>query len=182
MTRSLGKEEKLKRAEKANLIADLKDKFSKAKAVVFTDYKGLTVAELFEFRKNLRGADIEYKVVKNTLAKSAASTTSISPANDLFKGTVGVAIGYSDPVQVAKRVLEYSKKNEKLKISGGVVEGMFCNVQEIKSLAALPPREILLSMLAGVLQAPLSKMAGTLNATIATFAYAAEALKNKKSN
>jgi large subunit ribosomal protein L10 len=172
---------KLKREEKTHLIADLKDKFSKSRAVVFTEYKGLTVADLFDLRRSLRGLNIEYRVVKNTLAKAAASDTSVSLANELFKGPIGIAIGYADPMQVAKKVLEYSKKNNKLKVNGGVVEGKFCNSEDIKSIAELPPREVLLSMLAGVLQAPPGKMAGALAATVIGFAYALKALESKKS-
>lgn len=171
----------LRREEKSHLIAELKDKFNRANAVVFTDYKGLTVAELFDLRRSLRGASIEYKVVKNTLAKAAAGETAIAVASDLFKGPIGIAIGYTDPVQIAKKILEYSKKNSKLKVNGGVVEGKLCNAEDIKSIAELPPREVLLSMLAGVLQAPLSKMAATFSATVCSFAYVMEALKNKKS-
>jgi len=150
--------------------------------VVLTDYKGLTVAELSDLRKALRMADVEFKVVKNTLAKAASEKTMVSVAGDLFKGPVGIAIGYADPVQVAKKVLEYSKKNNKLKVSGGVVEGRLCYADEIKTIADLPPREVLLSMLAGVLQAPMGKMAGALSATVSTFGYALKALETKKSN
>ncbi len=150
--------------------------------MVFTDYKGLTVAELFDLRRIFRGANIEYKVVKNTLAKAASKDTSISVASDLFRGPVGIVIGYVDPVQVAKKVLEYSRKNNKLKVSGGVVEGKLCNAEDIKSIAELPPREVLLSMMAGLLQAPLGKMAGALSATVSTFAYAMGALETKRSS
>jgi len=150
--------------------------------VVLTDYKGLTVAELFELRRLLRGAGIDYKVVKNTLAKAASAETNVSAIGGSLKGPVGLAIGYADPVQVAKKVLEYSKKNNKLKVNGGVVEGKLCNAEDIKSIAALPPKEILLSMLAGVFNAPLSKMAGALSATVSSFAYAVKALETKKSN
>jgi len=149
--------------------------------VVLTDYKGLTVAELFELRRLLRGAGIDYKVVKNTLAKAASAETNVSAIGGSLKGPVGLAIGYADPVQVAKKVLEYSKKNNKLKVNGGVVEGKLCNAEDIKSIAALPPKEILLSMLAGVFNAPLSKMAGALSATVSSFAYAVKALETKKS-
>ena len=79
--------------------------------MVLTDYKGLTVAELFELRRLLRGAGIEYKVVKNTLARAASAKTSLSVISDLLKGPVGIAIGYADPAQVAKKIIEYSKKN-----------------------------------------------------------------------
>ena len=148
--------------------------------MVFTDYKGLTVAELFDLRKSLRGASIEYKVVKNTLARAASEKTAVSVASDLFKGPIGIAIGYLDAALVAKKILEYSKKNNKLKVSGGVIEGKLYNAQDIKAIAELPPREVLLGILAGVLQAPLSKMARALSATVSSFAYAVKALETKK--
>ncbi len=172
---------KLNREEKSHLIADLKDKFSKSKAVVFTEYKGLTVAELFDLRKSLRGASIEYKVVKNTLAKAASAKTAVSVAGDMFKGPVGIAIGYADPAQVAKKVFEYSKKNNKLRISGGVVEGRLYNADDIKLIADLPSKDVLLGIMAGMLQAPLSKMARALSATVGSFGYALKALETKKS-
>lgn len=171
---------KLKREEKSHLIADLKAKFSKANAVVFTDYKGLTVAELFDLRKALRGASIDYKVVKNTLARAASSDTSMNAAGGIFKGPVGLAIGYADPVLVAKKVLEYVKKNEKLKVSGGVIEGRLCSAADIKSIASLPSREVLLGTIAGMLQAPASKMARALYVTVSNMGYALQAFKNKK--
>jgi len=171
---------KLNKKEKGQLIADLKDKFSRAKTVVFTDYKGMTVAELTELRSMLRKSSLEYGIVKNTFARIASRDTSVSVAADVFKGPVGVAIGYDDPVLVVKKVLEFTKTNEKLQVKGAVVEGKFCEQKEIKEIAELPSREVLLSMLAGVLQAPLSKMASALSATVSSFAYAMEALKNKK--
>lgn len=170
----------LKKEEKNNLIADLKERFKKANTVVFTDYKGLTVAELFDLRRLLHSSSIEYKVVKNTLARAASSDTPVAVAGETFKGPVGVVIGYKDPVSVAKKVFEYVKKNEKLKVSGGVVEGKLYGKDEIKSLAALPPREVMLSMIAGLMQAPATKMARALSATVSTFAYAAQNLKTKK--
>lgn len=150
--------------------------------MVFTDYKGMSVAELAEFRSLLRQSSLEYKIVKNTLAKIASKDTGISVAVDVFEGPVGIAIGYDDPVLVLKKVLEFTKTNEKLQCKGAFVQGKFCELNEIKEIAELPSREVLLSMVAGVLQAPLSKMAGALSATVSSFAYAMEALKNKKSN
>lgn len=150
------------------------------KAVVFTDYRGLTVAELSELRKILRSDNLEFKIVKNTLARIVSQDTPVSPAKGVFKGPVGVGLSYDDPLQIVKKTLEYAKKNNKLKISGGVFEGRMCSSDEIKAIAELPPMQVLRSMLAGVLQAPLGKMAGACNATISSFAYALEALKNKK--
>jgi len=170
----------LNKEEKGQVITDLKEKFSKAKSVVFTDYKGMTVAELTALRGLLRKSSLEYRIVKNTLAKIAANDTHINVAADVFKGPIGVAIGYDDPVLTVKKVLEFAKTNEKLKLRGAVVEGRFCEPGEMKAIADLPSREVLLSMMAGVFQAPMSKMAGALAATVSSFAYALEALKSKK--
>lgn len=164
------------------MIAGLKDKFSRAKAVVFTDYKGMTVAELTGLRSQLKGVSLEYGVVKNTLARIASQDTGVSVASAMFKEPVGIAIGYDDPVLVAKKVLDFTKTNEKLKVKGAVIEGQFYGRDELKELSELPSREVLLSMLVGVMQAPLSKMAGALSATVTGFAYALEAVKNKKTD
>lgn len=177
---SLGKEDSLRKEEKGQVIEELKERFSEAKAVILTDYKGMTVAELSELRKLLRGGGVDYRVVKNTLARVASLDTPLSVAKDAFKGPVAVAIGYKDPVMTAKKVLEFSKKNEKLKLSGGVIEGKLYTALEVKAIAALPPREALLSMLAGAFQAPTSKLAAALSATVSSFAYALTALKTKR--
>ena len=140
----------------------------------------MTVAELSALRRVLRSADMDYRIVKNTLARIASQDTPISVAKDAFKGPVAIAIGYKDPMMTAKKVVEFSKKNEKLKLSGGVIEGRLYNVSEVKAIAALPSREVLLSMVAGVFQAPSSKMAAALAATVSSFAYAMTALKTKK--
>lgn len=150
--------------------------------MVFADFTGMTVAETTEFRRLLRNSSLDYRVVKNTLAKIASADTEVGPAADMFKGPVGVAIGYDDPVLVVKKVLEFTKTNEKLKVTGAVVEGKLCDSGEIKEISELPSREVLLSILAGAMQAPMSKMAGTLAATVNGFAYALEALKGQKSN
>ena len=147
-----------------------------------TDYKGMTVAELTGLRRLLQSSSLEYSVVKNTLAKIASQDTGVAAAADTLKGPVGIAIGYDDPVLVLKKVLEFKKTNEKLQIKGAVVEGKFCDQAAVKEIADLPSRDILLSMLAGAFQAPLSKMAGALNATVTSFAYAMESLKAKKNN
>lgn len=149
--------------------------------MVFTDYRGMTVSELSELRSMLREYNFQYKVIKNTLARIASDGTPISIAKDSFKGPMGVAIGYDDPVMTVKKVLEYSKKNDKLKIKGAIIEGKLCEAEELKSVAEIPPRKVLLSMLAGCFSAPLTKMASALNATVSKFVYVLEAVKNKKS-
>ena len=162
------------------MITELRERFSEAKAVILTDYKGMTVAELSELRRLLHGGGVDYRVVKNTLARIASQETPISIAKDSFKGPVAIAIGYKDPVMTAKKVIEFSKKNEKLRLSGGVIEGKLYNAGEVRTIADLPSREVLLSMMAGAFQAPASKLAAALSATVSSLAYALGALKAKK--
>ncbi len=171
---------KLNKAEKTQVISELQDKFAKAKGVVFTDYRGLNVEELTDLRISLRAEALEYRVVKNTLAKIATEGTSIEAAKDSFNGPVGIAIGFDDPVLLIKKVLDFNKSNDKLEIKGGVIEGSLCSVDQIKAISKLPSREVQLSMLVGAMQAPASKMAGLLNATLSQFIYALEALKTTK--
>jgi large subunit ribosomal protein L10 len=117
---------KLNKEEKVRVVAELQDKFDKAKGVVFTDYRGLNVEEISGLRNSLRSSAIEYKVVKNTLAKRAAEGTQLDSARDIISGPIGIAVGYDDPVLVVKKVLEFNKSNEKLEIKGGVIEGNTC--------------------------------------------------------
>jgi large subunit ribosomal protein L10 len=148
--------------------------------VVLTDYKGMTVADLTELRKLLRSSSVDFSVVKNTLARIASQGTSVSVASEAFKGPIGIAIGYDDPVLAMKKVLDFAKGNEKLQVKGAVVEGQFYGPKDVRAIAELPSREVLLSMLAGALQAPLAKLAGALHATVSSFAYAMVSLKSKK--
>jgi large subunit ribosomal protein L10 len=161
-------------------MATLKDKFARATGMVLTGYKGMTVAEITELRDSLRGAGIEYRVVKNTLARIASDGTQAEAVKDSFVGPVGVALGYDDAAQVAKSVLDFARRNEKVKITCGVVDGTFCDEGKLKHIATLPSKEVLLSMLAGVMQAPPAKLVRLLNATVTQFAYALNALKEKK--
>ncbi len=140
----------------------------------------MTVVELSELRRLLSSGNFEYKVVKNTLAKIASLHTPVSVAKDFFKGPVGLAISYDDPALTVKRILEYSKKNEKLKVNGGVIEGRFCVSDDLRAVAEIPPRNVLLSMLAGGFKSPLNKLAGALSATVSSFDYAMNALKDKR--
>lgn len=181
LPRSLGKEDYLNREEKQESIEFLRDRFARAKAVVLTDFKGITVAEISDARRKFRDSNVEYRVVKNTLAKRAAGDTPVSVAKDYFEGPTGVAIGFDDPVGVVKTVLDYAKTNEKLVVRCGVVEGSLVEGDALKSIAALPSRTVLLSMMAGVFAAPARKLAQGLNATVVRMAYALEALKSKKS-
>ena len=170
----------LNKEDKIRVVSELQEKFAKAKGVVFTDYRGLNVEEITELRNSLRSAELEYRVIKNTLARRAAEGTSVDAVKDIFLGPLGVAIGYDDPVLLVKKVLAFSKANEKLEIKGGVVEGSVCDFEQMKVISLLPPRDVQLAMLAGAMNAPATKFAGLLSATVTRFAYSLESLKNKK--
>lgn len=165
---------------KSRQISELADRFARSKAIVLTEYKGLTVAEISDFRRQLKKAGAEYKVVKNTLCIRAAKDTPVAQAEQFFTGPTAIAFGYDDPVSAAKKVLEYAGKNEKLKVKSGVIEGRIYSTAEIRELSKLPARPVLLGIMAGAFQAPAQKLAGLLNATVVRFAYALEGLKNKK--
>ncbi len=148
--------------------------------MVITDYKGMTVAEMTEFRDALREASVEYRVVKNTLARIAVADTPVRAVGESLAGPVGIAIGYDDAVGVARAVLDYAKKNEKLTVRSGVIEGAFCDLDRLRAISNLPPREVMLGMLAGGLQGPAAKMARLLSATVARMGYALDALREKR--
>ena len=99
----------------------------------------------------------------------------------MFIGPTGIAYSLNDPISVAKKIFEYAEKNDKFKVKTGVIEGRIYSADKIKALSKLPSRNTLLSMLGGALQAPISKLAMVLNATISQLAYALQALKDKKS-
>lgn len=148
--------------------------------MVFTEYKGLNVAEMAALRLALKQVGAEYKVVKNTLVRLASKGTPVEAAEKSFVGPTGIAFGPEDPVATAKKVLEFAEKNDKLRLKSGIIEGKFCSVDDLKALSRLPTRDVLLSMLAGALQAPLGKLAGALSATVARFGHALGALKQAK--
>ena len=148
---------------------------------MLTGYKGMDVAEMTELRDSFRKAEVEYKVVKNTLARIATEGTPAEPVREHIQGPIGMAMGYSDAAQVAKSAIEFAKKNEKFKVLGGVIEGAYCDASALMKIAELPSREVLLSIMAGTFNAPATKMAQLLTATVTKLGYALNALKDQKS-
>jgi large subunit ribosomal protein L10 len=167
--------------KKSQQIAELSEKFSTSKAIVLTDYKGLTVSEISDLRQKLKEVGSEYRVAKNTLSVIASKGTPVEAAADHFIGPTAIVFGLEDPVSTVKKVLDFSEKNDKLKVKAGIIDGRLYGLDEIKAISKLPPRDVLLGMLVGAMQAPVSKMVRLLSATVTRFAYALEALKNKKS-
>ncbi|MBF0538720.1 MAG: 50S ribosomal protein L10 [Nitrospirae bacterium] len=171
---------KMNKKGKEDIVASHKERFLRSRAVVLTNYKGMTTAELSSMRVLFRKSELEYKVVKNTLAKIAAKDTPLAAMNEVLTGPIGMTIGYNDASLTAKKVFEYAKGNDKLQVLYGCVEGRLFDAKQMRSIADLPPREVLLSQIAGCFQAPASKMAYMLGATVSRIGHALNALKEKK--
>lgn len=154
----------MNREEKKEAIAELHEKFSRAKTAIITGYSGIDVEQITDLRTKLRSAQVEYRVVKNTLARRAAENTGLEPLKDHFVGPVGIALGYDDVVAPAKVLAEFSKTQEKLQLRIGVLDGKLLEQADIKALASLPSLNALRGQIIGVLQAPASKTVGVLAA------------------
>ncbi|MEK4027348.1 50S ribosomal protein L10 [Pseudobacillus sp. FSL P4-0506] len=145
--------------QKKQLVNDIADKFKSSASTVIVDYRGLTVSQVTELRKQLREAGVEFKVYKNTLTRRAAETAEISGLDEFLTGPNAIAFSTEDVIAPAKILNSFAKENEALEIKAGVLEGNVVTVEEVKALAELPSREGLLSMLLSVLQAPMRNFA-----------------------
>lgn len=142
---------------KKEIAAELHEHFSKSAVVIVTDYKGLNVAAVTDLRRKLREADVQYKVVKNTLLARASEGTDAEAIKAYFKGPNAVAFSYTDPVAPAKVLCDFVRENEKLDIRIGVLNGKVLDLDAIKALAKLPSREQLLAQVLSVMnQVPTS--------------------------
>ncbi len=154
----------MNKEEKKEAIDNLHDKFARAKTAVITGYTGINVEQITELRSKLRSEKVEYRVVKNTLARKAAEGTGLEPLKDYFIGPVGLALGYDDVVTPAKLLYEFNKKQTKLELKVGVLDGKLLKQADIKALASLPSLNSLRGKIIGLLQAPASRMVGVLAA------------------
>lgn len=150
--------------EKKQAIGELHEKFMKAKTAIITGYSGINVEQITELRSKLRLAQVEYRVVKNTLARKAAEGTVIEPLKDHFVGPVGIALGYDDPVAPAKVLQDFSKIQQKLELKVGVLDGKVLKQDALRALANLPSLNSLRGKIIGLLQAPASRIVGVLQA------------------
>jgi large subunit ribosomal protein L10 len=147
------------REEKVKAVEEIATKLRESQTTVVADYRGLTVAQVTELRKQLREAGVEFKVYKNTLARLATAKEGLTELDQHLLGPNAIAFSKDDVIAPAKILVDFAKKNEKLEIKGGVIEGKVVGPDQIKALAALPSREGLLSMLLSVLQAPIRNFA-----------------------
>lgn len=145
--------------QKQQVVAEVTEKMRESACTVVADYRGLNVAQVTELRRRLREANVEFSVIKNTLLRRATEQAELTDLDQHLLGPTAVAFSKEDPVAPAKILNEFAKKNEHLKVKGGIVEGKVVDAAQLKALADLPSREGLLSMLLSVLQAPVRNFA-----------------------
>ena len=150
--------------QKQAIVAELAEKMKAASAGVLVEYKGITVEDDTKLRRELRQAGVEYSVVKNTLLRRAADTIGFGELDSHLNGTTAMAVSPSDPLAAAKILCNYAKSNESFKIKVGFIDGKIVSDEEVKQLAAIPSREILIAKMLGSLNAPISKLVYVLDA------------------
>ncbi|SLM48502.1 Fused 50S ribosomal proteins L10 and L7/L12 (Modular protein) [Nitrospira japonica] len=173
----------MKKEEKATAVAELTEKFGRARLAILTECSGLPVNQVTELRKQLRGAKAEYKIVKNTLAARASEGTSVSGLKTHLKGPTGMVIGYDDPVLPTKILRDFiaaEKREEKIRITLGVLEGKVVQAAELAAVAKLPKKEVLIAMLLSAMQGPIRGVVYTLNAVLSKFVRVIAAIQDKR--
>jgi len=170
----------LKLDEKKKITQDLKDRFERSKVIIVTDYKGLNVTTINALRRKLREADVEYKVVKNSLLVRAAEDTDVALIKEHFKGPSAVAISYEDPVSPAKVLTEFASDNKALEIKVGVMGDKVLDLSAIKALSDLPSREVLLGQVLSAMNGVPTAFVRALNDNVARFLNVLTAIKDQK--
>lgn len=171
----------MKRTEKDAFISDLNRKLGEASAFYLTDFTGLNVKQMTQFRNRLRQQGVEYVVVKNTLAQRALDGLEVPDIAAFFTGPTGVVIGRADAVAAAKAVTDFAREfGDRPAIKVGVVERKAFDAEQVKKLADMPPREVLLAQIAGGLQAPMARLAGGMSQLLAGFARAVDQLRQQR--
>lgn len=160
----------MRKEEKKEAVSELAQKLSGCGVAITTDYRGLSVAEMTELRRRLRQEGIEYRVIKNTLARFAAEQAGKEGLNDIIEGPTAIAFGYGDVAVPAKALVDYirSSKSE-LKIRGGLLDRRVLSAAEVTTLATLPPKEELIAKLVAGMQGTILALVNVLNANITGF-------------
>ena len=168
------------KAFKEQKIAHIKDYAQKAKVAVVTNYKGLTVEEITNLRRELQKDGGDYMVTKNTLAKIAVKGTEYEVMTEKLTGPVAIAFGFEDPVAPAKAVKAFIDKAKKGEILGAVLDGKLLSVEETKALASLPSKEELFAKMLGSINSPASGIVGCVNGVMASLTRAIAAVRDQK--
>lgn len=169
----------MRQEEKVASVEELLGDFGHATVTVVVDYRGLTALEFDDVRRTVRAADGRCRVAKNRLAKRAIAGTPYASLAPMLQGPTALIIGFKDPVAVAKAAVKLADSLPKLEIRGAVLDGAALPAAEVKALADLPPREVLLAQLLGLLQAPATRLVRVLNEPAAQVARLVKAVSER---
>jgi large subunit ribosomal protein L10 len=169
-----------KRTEKESTVADLRSKLDRAQSMVLANYRGLTVAQMTDLRRRAREAGVELRVVKNTMATRAAAAAGAADLEVHLKGPTAIAFGYTDPVAPARLLVDFARTARVMELKGGYAEGRVLGPLEVRALALLPSREVLLSQVLAAMMSPLSSMAAVLSAPLRGLTVATEELRKQR--
>jgi large subunit ribosomal protein L10 len=172
----------MNRTEKQTNVDALTAKLAEARAIYVTDYQGLTVGRVTDLRRRLRKAGVDYVVVKNTLALRALQAASVPGLDGHVRGPTAFALSQGDAAAAAKVLTDFAKEFEKPALKAAIVDGRAVSPEQVRRMAQLPPRDVLLSQVAGTLQAPLAGFVGALTGLLSTFVGAVEALRAQREN
>lgn len=168
------------KSAKVKVVEEIQDKFKKASATFIADYKGLKALEMDEIRKALRDASIDFKIVRNTLARRAIKGTELETISGNLKESTAIAFSYKDAAAAAKTLVQFSKDKPNLKLRVGTLGAKVISLAEIQGLAELPPRDVLLGRLLGSMKSPTTGLVMVLSGVPRKFLYALNAIKDQK--
>ena len=168
-------------AAKVEVVDELKELVGRTKAAIFTDYRGLSVAELTDLRKKLRETDTEFRVVKNTLFRRAADGFMAESDMDAFlTGPTAIGFAKGDPVGAAKVLIDFARDHKAISLKAGVMDGRLLDPTQVEALSKTPPREVLIAQMLGSLNGPITGFVGTLNGIISNFVFTLQAIADKQ--
>jgi large subunit ribosomal protein L10 len=168
------------RPEKVAVVDEVKSRIQESDATLLTEYRGLTVKDLADLRGQLRGSGADYKIYKNTLVRFAVRDLDLTDLEESLTGPTAIAFIKGDAAAVAKALREFAKTNPNLIVKGGVLGTKILTAKDAAALADLPPRDVVLAQLAGLLAQPMQQFAGLLQALPRNMAYGLKALVEKK--
>jgi large subunit ribosomal protein L10 len=162
------------------VVQEIAEKFRNAQTAILVDYRGLNVEEVTELRAKSREAGVDYKVYKNSMMRFAAKETGFEGLLDVLVGPTAIAFCDTDPVAPARIINDFAKKHKALEIKAGMVDGKVLDVQGVKELAELPPRDVLIARVLGGLNAPISGFVNVLNGNMRGLVIALNAVAEQK--
>ena len=171
----------MNKSDKELAVTELQEKIAKAQGMFFTDFAGINVEHMTELRREFRKSGIEYKVVKNTLAKIALKNVSgYDKVYDKLVGPTGIAFAYNDPAAPAKIIQKFKEKNEKFGVKACVIEKTVYDGSKLKELASMPSRAEIIASILGSLNSPISGVVGAINAVMRDVVGVLDAIEKKK--